>query len=321
MRIVPLGRTGVDVSELFFGAGAIGGIGSSALTLGKGLSAAEGIARLDEAVARGIRVVDTANSYAAGESERVVGEWARRPGVGDALIATKVGNLVEPGQTDVDLSSAHIARQFAESVRRLGRVDLYLSHAPDDTTPLAETVAAFGSLVADGRIRAWGCSNVTAAELEALLVAADAAGATRPGWVQNGFNLTTIAQERDVLAVVRSEGLGYTPYSPLAGGVLSDRYLDGARPAAGSRLAVASPMYADAFTAETLGRVARLAELAASRSVSTAGLALAWLRAHPDVTAPIVSPHTSAQWNAVDEALELDLTPDDVDDIASLFHR
>jgi aryl-alcohol dehydrogenase-like predicted oxidoreductase len=127
------------------------------------------------------------------------------------------------------------------------------------------------------------------------------------------------ADERDVLPLAAAEGLGYTPYSPLAGGILSDRYLGGAEPAPGSRIALAGAIYADVFTTGGLERVERLAALARDFDVSTAGLALAWLRAHPLVTAPIVSPRTSSQWDAVHEALALDLTDADREHIAALF--
>jgi aryl-alcohol dehydrogenase-like predicted oxidoreductase len=314
-----LGRTGIEVSEFFFGAGAIGGIGSSPTTRGRGLSTDEGLTRIDEAVEIGITVLDTANTYAGGESERVVGRWLNEREREDILIATKVGNLAEPGQHAVSLRADHIARQLAESVRRLGKVDLYLSHAPDADTPLAETLDAFAAAAGDGTIRAYGCSNVDVRDLEALLITADRLGVPRPGWVQNGFSLVAREDERDLLPLLRSEGLGYTPYSPLAGGILSDRYLHGEEPAPGSRLDVAAPMYADAMTESNLVAVRALAALARERDISTSALALAWLRWHPAVTAPIVSPRTSAQWTAVTEALEVDLDDETGQRIGDLF--
>ncbi len=161
MRRVELGKTGVEVTEFFFGAGAIGGIGSAASTRGRGLSPAQGRSRLDEAFDLGIRVVDTANSYAGGESERVVGEWlADSPDAADLLIETKVGGPAEPAQGGVDRSTAHIRRQLLASLERLGWVDLYLSHAPDASTPIEETITAFAVAREKGSIRAYGCSNV-----------------------------------------------------------------------------------------------------------------------------------------------------------------
>jgi aryl-alcohol dehydrogenase-like predicted oxidoreductase len=314
---VPLGSTGIEVSDVFFGAGSIGGIGSSASTLGLGMSPVEGRERLDEALTRGIRVVDTANSYAAGQSERVVGEWTQAHS--DVLVATKVGNIVEPGQSGMDLSAPHINRQIETSLARLGRVDLYLTHGPDPATPVVQTLEAMTALVERGAIRAFGCCNIDARGLEELLSVAAANGLQRPGWVQNAYNLANRKDERYLFPILAAERLGYTPYSPLAGGTLSDRYLHGRTPEDGSRIAVLGPEYAYAFNEETLKKVARLSKVAASYDVSTAGLALAWLRWNPRVTAPIVSPRSPAQWQAVDEALTLDLDDAGATSIAELF--
>ncbi len=276
------------------------------------MTAAEGWRQLDAAAARGIRVIDTADAYGGGESERVVGEW--RPGH-DVLVATKVGNVVE--RRGVDLTAAHIRRQVRTSAERLGRVDLYLTHQPDPDTPPAETLTALAELVADGTIRAYGCCNVDRPELERILDAADRAGLPRPGWLQNSFNLVDRGDERDLFPMLAAEGLGYTPYSPLAGGILSDRYLDGARPAPGSRAAAGDLGYA--LTDDVLARVRTLARHAAGHGVSTAGLALAWLRWHPQVTATIVAPRTDDRWRAVDEALAMDLDDPAAAAVGALF--
>jgi aryl-alcohol dehydrogenase-like predicted oxidoreductase len=300
-----LGSTGISVGELIYGAGSIGGFGSARATLGLGMTAQQGKQQLDEAVARGIRVLDTADAYAGGESERVVGQWL--PGHDAVLVATKVGNVVGPDRRGVDLSAAHIRRQIRASLGRLGRVDLYLTHQPDPGTPYEQTLQALASLVEDGTIRAFGCCNVDLPELERLLAAASRAGLPGPGWLQNSFNLVDRRDERDLLPVLAAEGLGYTPYSPLAGGVLSDRYLGGALPEPGSRLAAGAAELAYAYNEDVLARVGELARLADGLGVSTAGLAIAWLRWHPQVTAAIVAPRASGQWRAVDEALALDL--------------
>jgi aryl-alcohol dehydrogenase-like predicted oxidoreductase len=319
MRMVQLGRSGVSVTEFFFGAGGIGGIGSSVETRGKGLSLTQSLERLDEAYDLGIRVVDTANSYGGGLSEEAVGRWLGEREPEDVLVATKVGGRVEPGQDRIDLSGAHIARQLAASIRRLGRADLYLSNGPDPSTPLAETLTAFAAAVEGRTIRAYGFSNVTARQLEAVLSVADRERLPRPEWVQNSFSLLVRADERDLLPLAAAEEIGYTPYSPLAGGLLSDRYLGGAEPMPGSRIALAGAIYASVNTPGGLERVERLAALARDFDVSTAALALAWLRWHPHVTAPIVSPRRSSQWDAVHEALALDLSDGDAAGITELF--
>ena len=330
MTEVDLGRTGIRVSEFFFGGAAIGGIGSAPSRIGLGMATDEALERLDEAYEVGIRVLDTANSFAGGESERVIGRWREERERDDVLVSTKVGNVVERGQETISLSADHIARQLALSRTRLGTVDLYLTHAVDPSTPLEETLTAFAAAIDTEQIRAFGCSNLSVREVEAWLLAADRAGLPRPGWVQNEFSLASRADARDLLPLLAGEGVGFTAYSPLAGGMLSDRFLglDGSvgldlevlpEPATGSRLALAPAMYASSFTLENLASVASLEDIAREREVSVAGLALAWLRWHPLVTATIVSPRRTEQWDAVTEALSLDLDDELAEQIGALF--
>jgi 1-deoxyxylulose-5-phosphate synthase len=316
-----LGRTGISISEFIFGAGAIGGIGSSPTTRGHGLTPDEGYARLDEAYALGITAIDTADAYGGGESERTVGRWLAESQPAGTLVCTKVGSIVRAdGTGGVDLSPAHIERQLAQSTGRLGRVDLYLSHVPDPGTPVQQTLEAFTQARATGKIRAYGVCNVSAALLDEILATADRAGLDRPGWVQNCLSLLARQDEQDVLPLAAAEGLGYTPFSPLAGGVLSDRYLDGAPATPGSRIAVAGDRYYPGMhTQANLDRVAALRVVARRHMVSVSGLALAWLRSHPLVTAPIVSPSKAAQWQAVREALTLDLAEDERAEISAIF--
>lgn len=309
MRKVQLGQSGLQVSEFVFGAGSIGGVGTSAATRGFGLSADEGQERLDEARALGINIVDTADAYGGGESEKAVGRWLAERKPAEVIVTTKVGLVSHAdGTRGVNLTREHIERQLAQSLDRLGRVDLYLSHAPDPVTPIEETIATFSEAQDAGRIGAYGVSNISAEKLEAILAAADARGLHRPVSVENRLNLLDRGDEAEVLPLVIAEGLGYTPFSPLAGGVLSERYLDGAAPEEGSRIAVAGNMYYKGFhTPENLERVAALRDVAVELGVSVSGLALAWLRDHPGVTAPIIAPRTSTQWGAVTEAAGLRL--------------
>lgn len=316
----PLGRTGIDITEFIFGAGAIGGVGGAVATRGLGIDVEAGLDRLREAYALGIRVVDTADSYGGGESERTVGRWLAEQRHDDVLVETKVGGIVRADQSGVDLSGRHIERQLAQSVQRLGRVDLYLSHAPDPDTPIEETLTAFAAAQEAGLIRAFGVSNVDVRLLESLLDTAAKAGLPRPEWVQNGLSLLNRTDERDVLPLVDAEGLGYMAFSPLAGGVLSDRYLDGAPLEPGSRIAVAGDRYyMGMYSTENLARVARLRDVARENGISVAGLALAWLRAHPGVTAPIVSPSTDTQWQAVREAVDVEIDDETFAAVATIF--
>src|SRR5215213_1147956 len=230
----PLGRSGVEISRIVLGCGNFGGIGSSPSFFGAGETEAEAHAVMDAAWAAGITTFDTADAYGGGRSERYIGSWLGSQGsdVRDRLVlTTKTFNPMHEGG-DHGLSRERIRRQLESSLERLGvpAVDLYLAHEIDPDTPLAETIAAFEELVADGRIRAYGGSNVDAAWLE------EALGRGRPEWVQNSYSLLDRADEDGVLEVCAREGLGYTPFSPLAGGWLTGKYRRDEPPPEGSRM-------------------------------------------------------------------------------------
>ncbi|HVV19336.1 MAG TPA: aldo/keto reductase [Pseudonocardiaceae bacterium] len=315
-----LGRTGIGITEFIFGAGAIGGLGGAVETRGLGLTTDQGLDRLTEAYSMGIRVVDTADSYGGGESERTVGRWVAEQRPDDVLVQTKVGGVRRADGPGTDLSGPHVERQLAQSIERLGRVDLYLSHAPDPDTPIEETLTAFAAAQEAGLIRAYGVSNVDVRLLESWLTAAADTGLPRPEWLQNNMSLLVRTDERDLLPLVRAESLGYMAFSPLAGGVLSERYLDGAPPAPDSRIALAGDRYyAGMHTPENLARVARLRDVARANGISVAGLALAWLRGQPGVTASIVSPSSDAQWQAVREAMDVEPGADVIAEAAAIF--
>ena len=319
MKSKPLGKTGFETTEFIYGAGSINGIGMSVHTRDKGISVEAGLQRLSEAHALGIRVVDTADCYGGGESERAVGRWVREHGADGVAIQTKVGGNSD-GRPGVDLTRGHVERQLNQSIERLGRVDLYMSHAPDPDTPLREVLETFAEAQSSGRIGAFGMCNVDVRHLEDILKTADAAGLPRPGWLQNGFSLLGRRDEQDVLPLATAEGIAYTAFSPLAGGVLSERYLDDEPVSPDSRIGAAGDIYyAGCYTPANLAKVARLRDVAREREISVAGLALAWLRAHPMITASIISPSRASQWQAVEEALDLSLDAETFDRIAEIF--
>jgi len=315
-----LGSSGIEVTAFIYGAGSIGGLGSAIATRGLGLDAGQGMDRLTEAYDVGIRVIDTADAYGGGASEDTVGRWLADNQSGDVLVQTKVGGITHAGQQGPDLSAPHIERQLAQSIRRLGRVDLYLSHIPDSRTPIEQTLTAFAAARDAGLIRAFGVCNVDVRLLEAFLHAAAATGLPRPQLVQNGLSLLRRGDERDLLPLAAAEGIGYMAFSPLAGGVLSDQYLGKAAPPPGSRMALVGDLYyAGMHSPENLARVARLRDVARENGISTSGLALAWLRAHPLVTASIVSPSTQAQWQAVSEASSTNIGDSLLGEVSEIF--
>jgi 1-deoxyxylulose-5-phosphate synthase len=318
---VPLGRSGIEVSAVMVGGGTIGGIGSARATWGKGLTDEEAFQMLDTAVGIGIGVIDTANSYAGGHSEEVIGSWLRSRSA-DVLVATKVGNLVEADQADICLASDHIVRQFPASLRRLGldKIDMYLSHAPDESTPIGETLEAFAELIEAGQVRSIGACNVTAAQLVESLVEADRLGLPRYEWVQNEYSALARGDEATVIPVCRDHGLGYTPHSVLCGGVLSGKFLPGAELPAGTTVALRPDDYAPYLTASVLEGVQRWALAAKEFGVGPAALALAWVLSSDDVTAALVGARRPEQFADVRDGLELRLDPDQRERLAALLH-
>ncbi|MGZ8783900.1 MAG: aldo/keto reductase, partial [Gaiellaceae bacterium] len=241
MELRPLGRSGVAVSRVILGCGNFGGVGSSPAFFGAGETEGEAHALLDAAWEAGITTYDTADAYGGGRSESYLGSWLRSkaPAVRERIVlTTKTFNPMTDG-ADAGLAPVRIRRQLEASLERLGvdTLDLYLPHAMDPATPVAETIATFDDLVAEGKIRAYGGSNVDGSWLEAALSHGS------PAWVQNSYSLLERDDDRDVLPLVAREGLGYTPYGPLAGGWLTGKYRRDEEPPAGSRMTLRPEPY------------------------------------------------------------------------------
>ncbi len=311
MESRPLGRTGVTVSRIILGCGNFGGIGSAPEFFGAGESDEEAAAIMDRAWELGIMTFDTADAYGGGRSERAIGRWIASRGVRPVL-TTKTFNPMEAGG-DRGLAPERIRRQLRSSLERLGveRVDLYLTHEPDPETPLDDTLGALDALVAEGLVGAYGGSNVDAATLRA-------AGG-RYAWVQNSCSLLERGDEAEVLPLCERDGLGYTPFSPLAGGWLAGRYRRGEAPPAGSRMTMRPEPYAHLDREEVWAALEAFAARAAGYGVDPATLALAWLLSDPRVTAVVVGPRRPEHLDPAVRALELRLSADERADLAALF--
>jgi aryl-alcohol dehydrogenase-like predicted oxidoreductase len=312
-----LGRSGVEVSRIILGCGNFGGVGSSPAFFGAGETEGEAHALLDAAWEAGITTYDTADAYGGGRSESYLGSWLRAQGpeVRERIVlTTKTFNPMSDG-ADAGLAPARVRRQVATSLERLGvdAIDLYLPHAMDDATPVAQTIGAFEQLVAKGTIRAYGGSNVDAEWLEEALRHGS------PAWVQNSHSLLERDDENRVLPIVAREGLGYTPFSPLAGGWLTGKYRRGEEPPAGSRMALRPEPYGHLQNERVYDALGTFGAIARERGTTPAALAIAWLLGHPQVTAVVIGPRRPDQLRPALEALELDLSPPEHEQLATLF--
>jgi aryl-alcohol dehydrogenase-like predicted oxidoreductase len=312
-----LGRSGVAVSRVILGCGNFGGIGSAPAYFGGGETEVEAHALLDAAWEAGITTFDTADAYGGGRSESFIGSWlrAKGPDVRDTIVlTTKTFNPMSAG-ADSGLSADRIGRQLHGSLERLGvdSVPLYLAHAMDPAVLLSETVGAFEALVQEGKIRAYGGSNVDAVWLE------EALRHGRPDWAQNAYSLLEREAEDDVLPLCAREGLGFTPFSPLAGGWLTGKYKRGEEAPAGSRMTLRPEPYEHLQEDRVYRALDQLGAQAAERGTTSAALALAWLLAHPNVTAIVIGPRRPEQLRPALEALELRLSPPEHERLSALF--
>jgi aryl-alcohol dehydrogenase (NADP+) len=272
----------------------------------------ESVAVLDRYIEVGGNFIDTADLYAGGESEAIVGRWMLARANRDWLvIATKVG--MAAGYEG--LSAANIRAAADESLRRLQteHIDLYYAHRDDPDTPIEETLEAFDGLVRAGKVSHVGASNYTAPRLAEALGVADRRGFARFVALQPHYNLVERREyESELGDLVAREGLACLPYFALARGFLTGKYrpdgstVDGPR-ASGARA------YLDARGTAVLEA---LDAVAAAHATTVAAVALAWLLAQPTVTAPIASARTPEQLTALLPMTELSLTADELDRLA-----
>jgi aryl-alcohol dehydrogenase-like predicted oxidoreductase len=275
---------------------------------------------MDAAWAAGIRFFDTAASYGGGRSETWVGRWRRERGA-DVLLSTKVYWSVSGDPDDYGLGRDRILRELPASLERLDveRVDMYLTHEPDPETPIAETLAALDELVRAGAVGAIGASNVDAVQLAEALEASDTHGLARYEWVQNELHLLDPHAQDDVLELCAREELGFTAFSPLAGGWLTGKYGRGQPYPPGSRMTLRPEPYRELAQEATFRALDRFLAAAGERGVAPATLAVAWLLAQPAVTAVIVGPRRPEQLRSCVAALDVELSADDADELAEIF--
>jgi aryl-alcohol dehydrogenase-like predicted oxidoreductase len=324
MDYVRLGSTGFKVSRLVLGCGNFGGVGSAPAFFGMGENAAQAAELMDRAWDAGINVFDTADAYGGGLSETFIGQWLTRKGsaVRDQLvISSKVFNPVDPGPNQRGLSRKHILQAIEASLTRLqtDRLDMYLTHEPDPTTPIDETLAALDTLVHAGKVLHIGASNIDAWQLALALGPCDQRNLTCYTCVQNSYSLLDRSVEREMLPLCGDLGLGFTAFSPLAGGWLTGKYRAGEAYPAGSRMTLRPEPYQNLTNERVFRGLTQLAEDARARNVAMGTLALAWVLHQPHLTAAIVGPRTPAHLDTALAALDVKLSSQDCARLADLW--
>ena len=308
MEYRTLGRTGVQVSRLCFGTMSFGGVADEE-------TSAAMFHRCREA---GINFFDTANVYADGRSEEILGRLIAD--CRDEIVLTsKVGFPTGKGVNAHGLSRRHIMLAVEASLRRLGtdRLDLCFLHTLDPHTPIEETLRALDDLVHQGKILYPAVSNWAAWQIATALGISAREGLARFECIQPMYNLVKRQAEVEILPLARAERLGVISYSPLGGGLLTGKYSPTRRPEQG-RL-VENPVYVKRYGDPTYYQAAeRFTAHAEERGLHPATLAVAWVMAHPAITAPIIGARKLAQLEASLAAADVPMTAEWYAEISAL---
>jgi aryl-alcohol dehydrogenase-like predicted oxidoreductase len=279
------------------------------MNFGKRTPAADAERILARALERGVTFFDTANAYADGESERIVGR-ALRAVRGQVTLATKVGAGRVAGKAE-GLSRATIHRAIDESLGRLGTdyVDLYYLHVPDHAVPLEESLAAMEELRQAGKIRALGVSNHSAWQILDMMGLAGAGRAPRPAVSQVMYNLLIRQIEIEYVAFTRRHPIHTTVYNPLAGGLLSGRHQRGGESEKGSRFEK-NKMYQGRYWSDRFfDLVEAYRAVAAGEGMSLVDLSYAWLAGLPHVDSILVGPASLAHLDAAFDGCAREISP------------
>ncbi|MDX6351896.1 MAG: hypothetical protein QOF84_6686 [Streptomyces sp.] len=294
MEYRTLGSTGTVVSTQCLGT----------MTFGKESSEEVSYAQLDRFVERGGNFVDTADVYSRGVSEEIIGRWlAARPGTRDRLvIATKGRFPMGEGPNDAGLTRTHLSQALDASLRRLGveTIDLYQAHAWDPLTPVEETLGFFDDAVRAGKIRYAGVSNFLGWQLQKASLLAQFRGLAPIVTLQPQYNLLIRDIEFELVDVCRNENIGILPWSPLAGGWLTGKYLRDQSPTGATRLGEDPRRGMEAYAPRnaqerTWQVIDALRQVAQGRGVSLSQVALAWVADRPAVTSVILGARTLEQ--------------------------
>jgi aryl-alcohol dehydrogenase-like predicted oxidoreductase len=312
MEYRPLGRTGVNVSELCLGTMMFGAWGNP--------DHDDSIRIIHHALDAGINFVDTADVYSAGESEEIVGK-ALKGRREDVVLATKFWGPMGEGPNRGGVSRRWIITEVENSLRRLDTdwIDLYQMHRPDPTVDIEETLGALSDLVQQGKIRYIGSSSFSGSQIVEAQAAARENHLQRFRTEQPPYSLLVRGIELDVLPTAQRHGMGILTYSPLAGGWLSGSWSADSSPTSPVRRRLAARL--DMSLPENqhkLEAVEQLAEVATDAGATLIELAIAFVTNHPAVTSAIIGPRTMEQLEGQLPSSDVTLTPETLDHIDAI---
>lgn len=322
MKYKQLGNTGLLVSQLALGTMTFTGGKDNFKVVGS-ISQEEADKMIQKSVDIGINFFDTADIYADGESEIMLGQSIRNLGIArkNVVIATKVAGRVGMGRNDIGASRGHITNAVEASLKRLQTdyIDLYQIHTDDFLTPIEETLGALDDLVSQGKVRYIGVSNWQAWKIADALGISERKNLARFETMQGYYSLASRDLERELEPMMKAKKMGLLVWGPLAGGLLSGRYDRHNQIAEDSRRSVADFPIVDKERAWNI--IDTLKPIAKSHGTSIASVALAWLLTRPVVTSVLIGAKRLDQLEENLAAAKLELTDDEVhclDEVSAL---
>jgi len=325
MVYVPLGNSGLQVSRICFGVMSFGPGDTSVGPMWAWTQTKEhALPFVKKAIESGINFFDTANFYSQGQSEVILGQCLKELGVprDDVVIATKFSIAFGTGPNNSGRSRKHIFACVDASLKRLGTdyIDLYIVHSwTDKVTPLEETMEALNDLVRAGKVRYLGTSNNWAWQIVKANAIAEKHGWTKFISVQNLYNTIYREDEREVIAACIDQGVGYTPWSPLAGGFLTGSRTKGQKTET-ARGQTAEQMFPQLHPIESDWPIIdRVVELAKKKGVSPAQIATAWVLSKPGVSSAIVGATKPLHLEDAIAAVHVQLTAEEIKHLDELY--
>jgi aryl-alcohol dehydrogenase-like predicted oxidoreductase len=306
-----LGRTGISVSEYALGAMMFGAWGNN--------DQAESVRIIHRALDAGINFIDTADIYAAGESEIIVGQALKSANRADVVLATKVRGPMGDDANQQGNSRRWITAEVESSLRRLGTdyIDLYQIHRPDPTTDIDETLSVLTDLVRAGKVRAVGSSTFPAEQIVEAQWVSERRHHVRFRSEQPPYSILARGVEAAVLPTAMRYGMGVLSWGPLSAGWLSGRHTQGVDMASGGRVALEQQKFdpSQPENERKLQAVGELAKLAADTGLKLPHLAVGFVLAHPAITSVIIGPRTMEHLDDLLAGADTVLTEDVLDRI------
>lgn len=320
MKYRLLGRTGLYVSEMCLGGMTFGSEGFWKVMGSLGQQSVNEL--VQQAYDAGINFIDTANVYSMGQSEEMIGHALKQLALprDELVIATKATGVMNDLPNGRGQSRYHLMHELDASLKRLqlDHVDLYQLHGFDPLTPLEESLATLNDMVRSGKVRYIGLCNLAAWQVMKALAISDSRNWARFASVQAYYTVAGRDLEREMLPLIRDQGLGLMVWSPLAGGLLSGKYgRDGKGPAGSRRNEFDFPVVDKQRAFDCVNAMRPLSE---RRGVSVAQIALAWLLAQPEVSSVIIGAKTAEQLRDNIAATKVELSPEELAALNEVSH-